>query len=624
MDLRFSASHTFFERIIMFAWKGKMLRIDLSRGNCSVEEIPFDLLRDYIGGRGAGLRILFDEMDPKIDPLGPDNKLIFATGPLVGTGVPAGGRYIVVSKSPLSGAISNPCCGGYFGPNLKFAGYDFLIIEGQSPGPVYVTIRDDRVDIRPADSLWGKWASETERLIRGELSADLDAWELNNMSIVTIGPAGENLVRFACIMSDGGRAAGRSGLGAVMGSKKLKALVVSGTGDVTIADVNGFKKAVMDFFEEGRANKSLEKRRRWGTWSLPGRANKTGTQAALNFQSGYFEPFCKFEDPDVIRDSLRVRDEGCFGCPFACGKRSRIQDLAYPGTAKGPEHESMALLGSNCGIGDLDDIFRANYLCNELGMDTISAGAIISCAMELSEKGYLPQEDIGFPLGFGNTEAMFQLIRKTALREDFGDLLAEGGDALARRYGHPELFMGIKGMGMPAWHPQGIEVIGLQYATNNVGGCHTKATLPFYEGRKDPALHVEQTKQDQDYVAVVDSSVLCWIIYHGPLWGEKLLSWLRITTGVAYTEADLSLIGERIWNLERLFNLRAGLSRKDDRLPKRMTHEPRVKNQVVHLDRMLSEYYQLRGWNQEGVPTPEKLKQLGLEKEGGCEDKDRS
>jgi len=608
----------------MFAWKGKMLRIDLSRGNCSVEEIPFDLLRDYIGGRGAGLRILFDEMDPKIDPLGPDNKLIFATGPLVGTGVPAGGRYIVVSKSPLSGAISNPCCGGYFGPNLKFAGYDFLIIEGQSPGPVYVTIRDDRVDIRPADSLWGKWASETERLIRGELSADLDAWELNNMSIVTIGPAGENLVRFACIMSDGGRAAGRSGLGAVMGSKKLKALVVSGTGDVTIADVNGFKKAVMDFFEEGRANKSLEKRRRWGTWSLPGRANKTGTQAALNFQSGYFEPFCKFEDPDVIRDSLRVRDEGCFGCPFACGKRSRIQDLAYPGTAKGPEHESMALLGSNCGIGDLDDIFRANYLCNELGMDTISAGAIISCAMELSEKGYLPQEDIGFPLGFGNTEAMFQLIRKTALREDFGDLLAEGGDALARRYGHPELFMGIKGMGMPAWHPQGIEVIGLQYATNNVGGCHTKATLPFYEGRKDPALHVEQTKQDQDYVAVVDSSVLCWIIYHGPLWGEKLLSWLRITTGVAYTEADLSLIGERIWNLERLFNLRAGLSRKDDRLPKRMTHEPRVKNQVVHLDRMLSEYYQLRGWNQEGVPTPEKLKQLGLEKEGGCEDKDRS
>jgi len=600
----------------MFGWKGKMLRIDLSRRNCSVEEMPSDLIRDYMGGRGAGVKILFDEIDPKIDPLGPDNKLIFATGPLVGTGVPAGGRYIVVSKSPLSGAIANPCCGGYFGPNLKFAGYDLLIIEGQSSEPVYLFIRDDVVEIRPAEKLWGKWATETERLIRSEMSEDFDEWELNNMSIVTIGPAGENLVKFACIMSDGGRAAGRSGLGAVMGSKNLKGLAVSGTGEVKIADVDGFKKAVMDFFEEGRANETLEKRRRWGTWSLPGRANKTGTQAALNFQSGYFEPFTKFEDPDFIRDSIRVRDEACFGCPFACSKRSRIEDLAYPSTTKGPEHESMALLGSNCGIGDLDDIYRANYLCNELGMDTISAGAIISCAMELFEKGYLPEKDIGYPLGFGSNEAMFQLMRKTALREDFGDLLAEGGDALAQKYGHPELFMGIKGMGMPAWHPQGVEVIGLQYATNNVGGCHTKATLPFYEGRKDPKHHVRLTKQDQDYIAVVDSSVLCWIIYHGPLWGEKLLSWLQITTGIDYTENDLSLIGERIWNLERIFNLKAGLSKKDDRLPKRITDEPRVKNQVVHLDRMLPEYYRLRGWDENGIPTPEKLKQLGLEKEG--------
>ncbi len=600
----------------MFGWKGKLLRVDLSLGNCSVEDTPSDVIRDYIGGRGAGVKILFDEIDPRIDPLGPENKLIFATGPLVGTGVPAGGRYIVASKSPLSGAIANPCCGGYFGPNLKFAGYDLLIIEGKSPEPVYLFIRNDVVEIRPAEQLWGKWATETERLLRSEMSEDFDEWELNNMSIVTIGPAGENLVKFACIMSDGGRAAGRSGLGAVMGSKNLKGLVVSGTGEVRIADVDDFKKAVMDFFEEGRANKTLEKRRRWGTWSLPGRANKTGTQAALNFQSGYFEPFTKFEDPDYIRDSIRVRDEACFGCPFACSKRSRIEDLAYPGTTKGPEHESMALLGSNCGIGDLDDIYRANYLCNELGMDTISAGAIISCAMELFEKGYLPEKDIGYPLGFGNNEAMFQLMRKIALREDFGDLLAEGGDALARKYGHPELFMGIKGMGMPAWHPQGFEVIGLQYATNNVGACHTKATLPFYEGRKDPEHHVELTKQDQDYIAVVDSSVLCWIIYHGPLWGEKLLSWLQITTGIDYTDDDLSLIGERIWNLERIFNLKAGLSKNDDRLPKRITDEPRVKNQVVHLDRMLPEYYRLRGWDENGIPTPEKLQQLGLEKEG--------
>jgi aldehyde:ferredoxin oxidoreductase len=353
----------------------------------------------------------------------------------------------------------------------------------------------------------------------------------------------------------------------------------------------------------------------WGTWSLPGRANKSKTQAALNFQDGYFEPFTKFEDPAYIRDMLRIRDEGCFACPFRCGKRSRISDPEYGWTAKGPEHETMALLGSNCGIGDLEDIFRANFLCNELGMDTITTGATVSCAMELFESGFLSEKDIGYPLNFGNAEMMFRALRETALRQGFGNLLADGGAAVAETFGHPELFMGVKRQGMPAWHPQGIEVIGLQYATSNVGACHTKATLPFYEGRKDPAHHVEWTKQDQDYVAIVDSGVLCWIIYHGPLWSEKPLLWLQLTTGIDYTAEDLTLIGERIWNLERLFNLSAGLSGKDDALPKRITEEPRVKEQVVHLSRMLPEYYRLRGWDAQGIPTKEKLLQLGLAKE---------
>ena len=598
----------------MFAWKGKILRVDLSRGNCFVEDMPFDLARNFIGGRGIGVKILFDEINPKIDPLSPENKLLFTTGPLTGTGAPAGGRFIIVSKSPLTMAIANSCCGGYFGANLKFAGYDMLIIEGKSHDPVYLSIRNDVVEIKPAGHLWGKWVTETESLIESEMGADLDPFEINDVSILSIGPAGENLVKYACVMADGGRAAGRSGLGAVMGSKNLKAITVSGTGEVTVADVSGFKEAVMDFLEEGRENKELEKRHMWGTWSLPGRANKGGTQAALNFQAGYFEPFTKFEDPAFIRDNIRVRDEACFGCPFACSKRSRIADPAYPGTTKGPEHETMAMVGSNCGIGELDDICRANYLCNELGMDTITTGATISCAMELFEKGYLSEKEIGYPLNFGNTEAMFQLMKGIALRKDFGDVLAEGGYSVAERYGHPELFIGVKRQGMPAWHPQGVEIIGLQYATSNVGACHTKATLPFYEGRKDPAHHVEWTKQDQDFIAVVDSCVLCWIIYHGPLWNEKPLLWLRVTTGIDYTAEDLSLIGEKIWNLERLFNLKAGLSGKDDSLPKRITDEPRVKNQVVHLARMLPEYYRLRGWDENGIPTPEKLLQLGLSK----------
>jgi aldehyde:ferredoxin oxidoreductase len=574
-------------------------------------------MREYIGGRGMGARILFDEIDPRIDPLDPENKLIFATGPLTGTGTPAASRFIVSAKSPLSNCVASPCCGGYFGANLKYSGFDLLIFEGRSPEPVYVTIRNDRVDINPAGHLWGKESAGTEREIRKEMHDryGLDNWALNGMGIANIGPAGENLVRFASIMSDGGRAAGRSGLGAVMGSKNIKAVAALGTGQVNIADVEGFRKAVMAFYKEAGDNGELLKRRRYGTWSLPGRANASKSQAAFNFKSGYSEAFVKYEDPEVIRSLIRVRDEACFSCPFSCGKRSRIKDPEYPLTAKGPEHETMALLGANCGLGNMEDICRANYICNELGMDTITAGAMISCAMELFEEGHLPERDIGYPLEFGNTN-MFRLLRQIAYREGIGDLMAEGGIPFAVKYGHPELYMGIKGMGIPAWHPQAFDALGLQYATCITGASHTKATMPFYEGRKDPAFFVEFTKKDQDYIAGADSGVLCWIIYHGPLWGEKLAEWLTYVTGTRHTKEECDRLGERIWNLERLFNMRSGITGKDDTLPPRITKEPRVKDRVVPLDKLLVEYYEWRGWDASGVPTKEKLKELGLEEEG--------
>jgi aldehyde:ferredoxin oxidoreductase len=603
----------------MFGWTGRILRINLSAGTWRNEPTPASLMKDYIGGRGMNTRILFDEVDPKIDALSPGNKLIFATGPLTGSGAPAASRFIVSAKSPLSNAISNPCCGGYFGSNLKYAGYDLLIIEGRSPKPVYISIHNDKVEIIPAGHLWGKGSGETEKMVRLEMKTGhgLDNWALNSMGVATIGPAGENLVRFACIMSDGGRAAGRSGLGAVMGSKNLKALAALGTGQVNIADVEGLRRAVMDFYKEAQDNGELYKRRRWGTWSLPGRANASKSQAAFNFKEGYSEAFVKYENPEVIRDLIRVRDEACFSCPFSCGKRSRINDPLYPLTAKGPEHETMALLGANCGLGQMEDICRANYICNELGMDTITAGAMISCAMELFEEGHLPEADLGYRLEFGNTN-MFVLLKQMAYRQGIGDLMAEGGVAFASKYGHPELFMGIKGMGIPAWHPQAFDALGLQYATCNTGGSHTKSTMPFYEGRKDPAHFVEFTKKDQDYIAAADSGVLCWIIYHGPLWGEKLSEWLTYVTGNSYTKEGLDKLGERIWNLERLFNLREGITGKDDSLPPRILNEPRVKNRVVPLDKLLVEYYQWRGWEQNGVPTREKLKELGLEKEGAA------
>jgi aldehyde:ferredoxin oxidoreductase len=256
-------------------------------------------------------------------------------------------------------------------------------------------------------------------------------------------------------------------------------------------------------------------------------------------------------------------------------------------------------------------------------MDTITAGAMISCAMELFEEGHLPEKDLGYPLEFGNTN-MFKLLKQIAHREGIGDLMAEGGLAFASKYKHPELFMGVKGMGIPAWHPQAFDALGLQYATCVTGGSHTKSTMPFYEGRKDPAHFVEFTKKDQDYIAAADSGVLCWIIYHGPLWGEKLSEWLHYVTGSDQTKEDLDRLGERIWNLERLFNMRSGLTGKDDNLPPRITTEPRVKNRVVPLDKLLVEYYEWRGWDASGVPTKAKLKELGLEKEGEgviCESK---
>jgi aldehyde:ferredoxin oxidoreductase len=600
----------------MFGWQGKILRIDLSRGTWRTEALPTYLMQEYIGGRGMSDRILFDEIDPRIDALSPENKLIFSTGPLTGSGAPSASRFMVSAKSPLSNCVSSPCCGGYFGSNLKYSGYDLLIFEGKSPEPVYVTILNDRVEILPALHLWGKESYETEKMIREDMKArfNLDNWALNSMGIANIGPAGENLVRFACIMSDGGRAAGRSGLGAVMGSKNIKAVAALGTGQVNIADVEGFRKAVMSFYKEARDSGDFRKRRRYGTWGLPGRANASKSQAAFNFKDGYFEKFVKYEDPEVIIDLIRVRDEACFSCPFGCSKRSRVKnDPEYPLTAKGPEHETMALLGANCGLGDMEDICRANYLCNELGMDTITTGAMISCAMELFEEGHLPEKDIGYPLEFGNTN-MFNLLKQIAHRQGIGDLMAEGGIAFASHYGHPELFMGIKGMGIPAWHPQAFDALGLQYATCNTGGSHTKATMPFYEGRKDPAYFVEFTKKDQDYLSTADSGILCWIIYHGPEWGDKMAEWLNYVTGTNYTKATLDPLGERIWNLEKLFNMRAGVEK--DSLPPRITTEPRVKNRVVPLDKLLPEYYEMRGWDKDGVPTKEKLEELKLEKEG--------
>lgn len=598
----------------MDGWVGRILRVDLSRGDCSIEDLDLDTATAFIGGRGLASKLLSDEIDPAIDPLRLENKLMFATGPLTGTGAITGSRYMVVTKSPLTGIIACSNAGGHFGPELKFAGYDLIIFEGKSPEPVYVSIMNDNVEIKPAKHLWGRSTVEAEGIIRSEID---DASRARKTHIASIGPAGENLVKMACVVN-ASRAAARSGVGAVMGSKNLKAVAVRGTRRPTVADSDGFRKARLAFMGEIKKQKkfAFEARNKYGTWRITEMMLNLGMLPTKNFTAGFLDGISTI---DEIRSEILVKAKSCFACPFRCGRVTRLSHPEFQGEGEGPEHESFTQLGPCCGINNLAAITKANYLCNEMGMDTISVGVTIACTMELYEKGYIPEKDIPFPIRFGDKYAMVKLVQMIAAREGIGDLLAEGSYRLADYYGHPEISMSVKGQELPALHPQGYQGLGLAYATSNSGACHTRSNLNFNR-RLETADQAAMTKMGQDFIAVVDSSGLCWSIFGGlSMSKDELLTQLELATGVNYTEETMILAGERIFNLERLFNLKAGITAKDDILPKRMLEEPMLKGeaegQVVRLAEMLPEYYKARGWDENGIPTPEKLVQLGLTQE---------
>lgn len=589
----------------MDGWVGTILRVNLTEGDCSVEDLDPDMAESFVGGRGLASKFLFDEVDPTIDPLSPENKLIFATGPLTGSGAITGCRYMVVTKSPLTGCIACSNAGGYFGPELKFAGYDLIIFEGKAPEPVYLSIMDDDIEIKPAQHLWGRSTVETEGIIKEEMG---------DAHVASIGPAGENLVRMACVIN-AHRAAARSGAGAVMGSKNLKAVAVRGTERPTLADKEGFRKARLAFMDRIRKEKAfaLEARIKYGTWRIIQMMLSLGMLPTRNFTAGFLDGVSTIDD---IRREVLVKEKSCFACPFRCGRVTRVSDPEFQGEGEGPEHESFTQLGPCCGINDLAAITKANYLCNELAMDTISVGVTIACTMELYEKGYIPGADVPFPINFGDKYAMVRLVEMIAARDGIGDLLAEGSYRLAQHYGHPEISMSVKRQEMPALHPQGYQGLGLAYATSNSGACHTRSNLNF-EHRLETKGQASLIKGGQDFIAVVDSSGLCWSIFGGLLMlKDELVTQLKLATGVDYTEKSMMLAGERIFNLERLFNLKAGIARRDDTLPSRMLEEPMLKSQaegqVVRLAEMLPEYYKLRGWDRDGVPTSEKLAQVGL------------
>lgn len=603
----------------MKGYTGKLIRVDLTDKVIKVEKLNMDYAKNYIGGRGLGSKYLYEEIDPQIDALSPENKLIFMTGPVTGTYASCAGRFNVVAKAPLTGTIGAANSGGYFGPELKFAGYDGIIFEGKAKKPVYLHIDDDLIELKDATHLWGKDVFETTDMLLNENEEDA--------KVACIGPAGENLVLFAAVMNDKDRAAGRSGLGAVMGSKNLKAVVVKGTNGIGIANPLQFNKAAADAKQKINANAvtgiggGLAS---YGTEVLVNILNEMHALPTNNWQSSRFEDGEKISG-EYLTENYLVKNKACFACPIGCGRVIKIPDGKYKGIVAGPEYEAGWSYGASCGVNDLNAINKANHVCNMLGFDPITMGATIACAMELYEKGYITDEDLGGKsLKFGDAEGILEWTEKTGYREGFGDLLALGSYRLAEKFGHPELSMTVKKQEMPAYDGRAIQGMGLSYATSNRGGCHVRGYVTSTEVlgipvKTDPLTtegKAPLVKLFQDLTALVDSSDICLFTTFA-IGLPEVSGLLRGTLGIEESDEELLKAGERIWNLEKLFNLEAGLTRQDDYLPPRLLNEPVTsgpsKGKVTELEVMLDEYYKVRGWDAEGVPTEEKLAELSLE-----------
>lgn len=599
----------------MYGWTGVVLRVNLSTGAITREPLPQEDAKNFIGARGLGTKLYMDLAKPGVEPLSDENPLIFVTGPLTGTLATSGGRYNVVTRGPLTGTIAASNSGGYFGPELKYAGYDAVILEGRSPKPVYLFIQDDRVELRDAGFLWGKDVYETTDLL--EKAAD-------GAKVACIGPAGENLVKMACIMNDKTRAAGRSGVGAVMGYKGLKAIAVRGTKGLRVARPETFMKTITDARQKLQDHPVTgQGLGLYGTAILVNILDQTGALPVNNFRdSGTFAQ-AEAVSGEALAEKYLRRKKGCFGCTIACGRVSRVSDGAFKGDAEGPEYEAAWGYGPDCGVDDLAAIIKANGLCNELGIDAITMPATIACAMELFEQGFLSKDAAGGELHFGDAEAIVDLTRKTAYRQGFGNLLAEGSYRLADHFGHPELSMSVKKQEMPAYDPRGIKGIGLNYATSNRGGCHVRGytispeVLGIPEKLDNLAYEGKAgwVKIFQDLTAAVDASGICLFCTFG-IGAPELAAQLSAATGVDYTPEMILEAGERIWNLEKLYNLKVGFTKADDTLPPRILHEPMKKGanagSIHELDKLLGEYYALRGWSTDGEPLDGKLAALGL------------
>ena len=612
----------------MFGLMGKILRVDLAKQSILQEEIPDDMARKFLGGRGLATKYLFDELKPGADPLGPENKLIFMSGLLTGTPSPSASRYSIVTKSPLTGIWAQSSSGGRWGVDLKHSGFDGIIFEGVSEKPVYLIIDNEKAELRDATELWGKNVSETTRLLKGALD--------DTFNVAAIGLAGENLVSYAAVMNDLHRAAGRCGVGAVMGSKRLKAIAVRGTKKIEIAQEKAFQEVAGKQFEllnESILGAGLEA---YGTTLVLDMVNVCGGLPTRNWQTGVC-PFAEEINGESLSEKVLVSPVGCFSCPIKCGRNSEIRKGPYEGQkGEGPEYETVGTFGAMCDISDLEAITMAHYLCNDYGLDTISCGNTIAFTMECFERGILTKEDSdGLEIAFGDADTMIALVHKIAKREGIGNLLAEGTRHMAQRLGRgSERFaMNVKGLELPAYDSRGAKITGLAFATANRGGDHITAYVQAPTYLAAPFLVIEESeiqdplkenpeeakvvKELEDALTVFDAAGCCKFMGLA-LDADEWSAIVATLTGWDFGVEEFRKTGERIYNLERAFNIREGITRADDTLPKRLLEEPLpegpAEGQVNNLDILLDPYYEFRGWDKAtGKPTPEKLRELGLE-----------
>lgn len=607
------------------AWHRKILRVDLTANTCTSEPLNMDWAHSYLGSRGLATKYLAEEMNATISPLSPENMLIFATGPLTGTNAPTGGRFSVVTKGALTNAIACSNSGGQFGGELKMAGWDMIIIQGKAKKPIYLVIQDEKATLFPADNfIWGDSVWTTEKKIRSKHQDPL-------MRIASIGVTGEKMVRYACIVNDKDRAAGRSGVGAVMGSKNLKAIAIRGTRGVSIHDPKTFMEKVEESrnlldASDGRLGLSDN-----GTMAMLDVTQAHGSLPTRNCRDVQFEDANSINLASMKR--LRESDhksnlqgnKACFSCTIGCGRIAKIDPQhfsikdkpEYQNALGGLEYESGYSLGPMTGVSDIEAATYVNAACNEHSMDPISFGATVAAAMELYEIGAIGKNETeGIKLEFGSAEALVWAVNITSSGQGFGKDLGMGAKLLCEKFGHPELAMVVKGQEFPGYDPRAMQGMGLAYATSNRGACHLRAdpySDDFEHVRTDGKAKI--VKDTQDDTGFVDSTGLCAFVF-GDVGIDLVCQQLSSALPAHWNRERARLTGERIWNLERQFNLAAGFSKRDDTLPERILNEPAKtgagKGWVNEIATMLPEYYELRGWDSDGIPTTETISRLNL------------